>query len=136
MKVSAFLLTTAVVELGAGLAVLVVPGTVVGWILGALPSAPEALFLARWVGVALLAIGVACALAHDDPGGPARRGALFAVVLYDVAAALLLIYAAVGLRLAGPLLWPAVALHAALTLWGLLCLAERASVNVQREGER
>jgi hypothetical protein len=134
VKSTSFLLITAVVELAAGLALLIAPGALVGWILGALPSAPEALLLARWIGVALIVIGVASGLARDDPGGLARRGVLCAVVLYDVAAALLLISAAVGPRLAGPLLWPAVALHAALAVWGLRCRTERARLHVQREG--
>jgi hypothetical protein len=69
------------------------------------------LLLARWTGAAPLA-----------EAGPTRRGVLIAVLLYDIAAALLFIYGAVGLGLAGPALWPAALLHTVLAVWGLLCL--------------
>jgi hypothetical protein len=136
MKIKPYLLTTAVVELAAGLALLIVPGVVVGWLLGNAPLAPEALVLARFVGVALLAIGMACGLARDDPGGSARRGVVVAALFYDVAVALLFVATAVGAGLAGPLLWPAVVLHTALAVWGLFCLTDRADAEVQRGGAR
>ncbi|HEU5430367.1 MAG TPA: hypothetical protein VFU81_01820 [Thermomicrobiales bacterium] len=121
MKVTPYLLVTAIVEIGAGLALLIVPNAVSAWLLGAASSDPASLFLARWVGVALLAIGVASGLAREDAGGPARRGVLVAVVFYDVAAVLLLISATLGPRLAGPALWPAVVLHTLLAGWGGAC---------------
>jgi hypothetical protein len=121
MKAMPYLLVTAIVEIVAGLALLLAPGAATAWLLGAASIDPASLFLARWVGVALLAIGVASGLAREDAGGPARRGVLAAVVFYDVAAVLLLISAAVGPRLAGPALWPAVVLHTLLAGWGVAC---------------
>jgi hypothetical protein len=35
---------------------------------------------------------------------------------------MLFVYAAVGLRLGGPALWPAAVLHTVLAAWGVLCL--------------
>ena len=127
-------MVTAVVELAAGLALLVLPGAVIGWVFGGAPAGSEALLLARWLGVALVVIGVASGLARDDPGGLARRGVLIAVVLYDVAVALLFVGAAIVARLAGPLLWPAVGLHTILAVWGLVCLAPGARAGGMHGG--
>jgi hypothetical protein len=132
MKLTSFLLITAIVEIAAGLALLIAPAVAVALVFGVDASEPTPLFLARWLGVALLAIGVAGALARDDPVASSGRGVTIAAVLYDVAVALLFVVMAVGSRLAGPVLWPAVGLHAILAVWGLLCLADRASVGVRR----
>jgi hypothetical protein len=86
--------------------------------------------------VALLAIGVVSGLARQASGGPARRGVVVAAVFYDVAVALLFVFSAVGSHMAGPVLWPAVGLHTILAVWGMLCLAERAGVGVQRRSAR
>ena len=82
----------------------------------------DVLLVARWVGVALLAIGVASGMARNDRGGAAMRGVLVAILVYNVGAVALFVYAAVGLRLPGLLLWPAVALHTVLAVWGVLSL--------------
>jgi hypothetical protein len=122
MKIATFLLVTAVVEIVVGLVLLIVPSGPVSLLLGIDEPVAAALLLARWIGAALLAIGVASGMARHDRAGPARRGVLFAVLLYDIAAALLFIYGAIGLQLAGPVLWPAALLHTVLAIWGLLCL--------------
>jgi hypothetical protein len=132
MKLTPFLLITAIVEIAAGLALLIAPAVAIALVFGVDLSEPAALFLARWLGVALFAIGLAGALARDEPSGAAGRGVAVAAVVYDVGVALLFVVMAVGSRLAGPVLWPAVGLHTILTVWGLLCLADRASVGVRR----
>jgi hypothetical protein len=122
MKPTPFLLVTAVVEVGAGLVLLVLPHVLLRFLLGMAQLPADVLLVARWVGVALLAIGVASGMARDDRGGAAMRGILIAVLVYNVGAVALLVSAAVGLHLTGLLLWPAVALHAILAIWGALCL--------------
>jgi phosphotransferase system glucose/maltose/N-acetylglucosamine-specific IIC component len=117
-----FLLVTAVVEILTGLVLLILPNGPLSLLLGIEQPAPEVNVLARWIGAALLAIGVASGMARDDAGGAARRGVVAAVLIYDVAAAMLFVYAAVGLRLGGPALWPAAVLHTVLAAWGVLCL--------------
>jgi hypothetical protein len=116
-----YLLTvTALAEAGIGLLLLSLPGVVLDLLLGVLSAAPEALFVGRVAGAALLAIGVTCWLARGDREGPARRGVIAGVLTYDVAASGLLAYAGVGLGLTGPVLWPGVAFHAVMAVW---CLA-------------
>jgi hypothetical protein len=58
-------------------------------------------------GIALVALGIAC-----WPGRPALCGML----TYSVLATLYLLYLAIRGQWVGPLLWPAVAAHAVLTI--------------------
>jgi len=111
-----FLIATALTEAGAAVLLLTGPAMFVRWLLGGDPmEAPDALLIARFAGVALLAIGVACWCSQND--GVAANGLLAGVLAYDAAAAGLLLYAAVVLHRTGPVLWPVVALHGALALW-------------------
>jgi hypothetical protein len=116
------LIVTAVGEGGTGLLLLFLPAVLLALLIGANPAAPEALFVGRVAGAALLAIGVACWLARNDGPGPAQLGLLTGVLVYDGAAAGLLAYAGSVLDMAGIALWPAVVLHAALTVWCVVCL--------------
>ena len=51
----------------------------------------------------------------------AIRGLLAGLLVYNIGACVVLAYIGAGLGLSGPLLWPAVLLHAALTVWTLVC---------------
>jgi hypothetical protein len=44
------------------------------------------------------------------------------VLIYDVAAAVILAYTGLFLSLVGVVLWPAVVLHAALAVWCVVCV--------------
>lgn len=92
-------------EAATGLALLVAPTWVVAWLLGG-AAAGVAVMAARVLGIALLALALACW------PGPPRRG----MRVYSVGVALYL--GALGLSGAatGPLLWPAVLLHGVLAL--------------------
>ena len=74
----------------------------------------------RVAGAALLSLGVACWLAHDDRSNPALSGLVTAMLLYNTAAFAVLFYAGAGLKLVGVLLWPATVLPAALAVWCLM----------------
>jgi hypothetical protein len=115
------LIVTAAGEVGTGLALLAAPTVVFLLLLGVESAVPEALVVGRVAGGALVAIGVACWLARNDRG-PAQRGVLTGVLIYDVTAAALLAYSGSSLGMAGVALWPAVALHAGLALWCGTCL--------------
>lgn len=119
-----FFIVTAVVEIATGVALLVAPSLVVAALLGMQSASVETLVVARILGSALMAIGVTCVLARADAGATGRA-VLAGILVYDALAALVLAYAGLSLALAGPALWPAVALHALLTVWGLV-LASRA----------
>jgi hypothetical protein len=122
MRSSPFLLATAIVEIVAGLSMLALPENSLSLLFGVDAVATELQIVSWWVGVALLAIGVASAMARHDGRGLALRGLLVGILIYDVGAAALLAYTGVGMQLAGPALWPAVALHTALAIWCVLCL--------------
>jgi hypothetical protein len=103
----------ALVEVGAGLALIVAPTMIVGLLLGVTGSGGE-IPLARFLGIALLALGLACWLRQQrvDSGAPALRGML----IYNLLVALYLTYLGTIGHLGGMLLWPAAGLHACVAL--------------------
>jgi hypothetical protein len=109
----------AAVELLAGLALLLMPATALAVLLGTPQPAVEAVGVSRLAGVALLAIAVMCGWRADDAPS---RGLLAGLLVYNIGACAVLAYVGAGLGLSGPLLWPAVLLHAALTVWTLASL--------------
>ena len=109
---------TALAEGGTGLALLAAPSFVFSVLLGVPEPAPEARVVARVLGGALVAIAVACWAARTQ----ATLGMLVAVLVYDVAAAVVLGIAGVDAGLTGIALWPAVAVHASLAAWCVACL--------------
>ena len=99
------LLFAAVGEIATGLALLIMPGLVVRSLLGA-ELAGVALPLARVLGIALVALGVAC-----WPGATA----IFGMLAYGALVALYLGCLGFGGEFDGVLLWPVVVLHVILT---------------------
>ena len=127
-----FLIATAVVEIGTGVCLLVLPAVVFAAVLGIEQPGGDALFVGRLAGGALLAIGVACWIARADPASGAMRGLLIGVLVYNVIASILLGFAGLVLQMRGILLWPAVALHAFLTTWGLSGLRISGGLHTDR----
>ena len=119
------LLVTALGEGGTGLALVAVPSWVVALLLGIGSPAPEALVVSRVTGGALVALAVACWAVRNELAGPCQNGVLAAVLAYDGVAAAALTLAGAADGLVGIVLWPAVAAHAALGGWCVLCLRFR-----------
>jgi len=93
--------------------------------------------VARVGGAALLSIGVACWLARNDHQSRAAAGLIAALLLYNIAAVAVLVYAGVGLALFGIGLWPAVVLHVALAVWCIACLrTKRVSPSITERAQR
>jgi hypothetical protein len=111
---------SAMIELGAGLALLCCPSAAVVLLVGAQLEGPAAYAVARVCGAGLLSLGVACWLARGDTQSRAANGLVAAMLLYDIAVAAILAVAAIGNALYGVALWPAVILH---TVMGLWCVA-------------
>ena len=111
-----FLTLTAILEAPTGLGLIAVPAVIVRLLLGAEISGAS-ISLARVTGVALLALGVACWFASDEVQNRAARGLVSAMLLYNLGVAL--IFGAAGLQSqpVGIALWPAVILHAAMSVW-------------------
>lgn len=116
MSVRSLLRVSAAIEAGAGVAALLVPRLLVELLFGPASATPLELVLARFVGIALLSLGMACWWAAHDPESRAAEGVVKAMLLYDVAAAVLLIYAGRS-GLTGIALWPAIILHSAMAVW-------------------
>jgi hypothetical protein len=118
MNKSARVLSVGVLIEGAtGLALVAVPGVVVWLLFGADLPALGAV-VARVAGIALLVLALACWLSRRDRGGAA---ALTALLAYNILmGAHLAVIAAEG-ELVGVLIWPAVAVHAAMSV--LLAIA-------------
>lgn len=97
----------AIAETATGAALLVVP-PLVGRLLFGAELAGVAIPVARALGIALIALGVAC-----WPGRPALGGML----TYSAGVTLFLGYVGIRGHWVGSLLWPAVVLHAVLTIF-------------------
>jgi hypothetical protein len=111
------LTVTAVIELGAGVALLCLPSATVTLLLGSGLDTSAAVALGRVGGAALLALGVACWFAQYDAQSCAARGLVSAMVLYNLGAAIILGAAGIRSQPVGIALWPAVVLHAVMTIW-------------------
>jgi hypothetical protein len=118
--VEALLTATAVIEAGAGLALLSVPSAAAKLLLGAPLEAPDAITIARLGGAGLLTLGVAFWLARGDSRSRAARGLVAAVAIYNLGAVLILGAAGLRSQSVGVALWPAVVLNAVMTAW---CIA-------------
>ena len=99
------LMITGVTEAAAGLALMIAPALVGRLLLGT-ELAGVAVVVARVAGIALLALGVGC-----WPGTP-----LCGMFTYNLLGSVYFAYLAIGGEWSGPLLWPAVVLHAVLTV--------------------
>jgi hypothetical protein len=103
------LVFAAVSEAATGMALLIVP-SVVGRLLLGEELTGIAVAVARVTGIALIALGVACWPGRD------AGGALRGMLSYSLLTTLYLGYLGIGGEWAGPLLWPAVVVHAVVTI--------------------
>jgi hypothetical protein len=79
--------------------------------------------------MALLALGVACWLASYDPQSYAARAIVSAMALYNLGATVILGLAGVRAQSIGIALWPAVIIHAVMTIWCVSQLRHPAGRN-------
>jgi len=102
---------SACVEAVTGL-VLIIDPSVVAWLLLGTELSAGGQAVGRVAGFALLALGMAC----WPEGGRTSRAATRALLTYNLLAAVFFIYVGICREFMGTLLWPAAALHAALTV--------------------
>ena len=101
------------VEAVTGAILTYAPNFVVRLLLGTNLSAPgEA--LGHLAGFAFFSFGIVCWPTADSPG--TNRAAARGLLLYNVLAAIFLIYLGLERTFSGPLLWPAAALHSILSI--------------------
>jgi hypothetical protein len=116
------LIFTAIVEGVAGLTLLLIPAVAASVLLGVPLDTPGGLVTARIAGAALIALTVACWQARNGERGSASTGVVEAMLVYNFAATVVLVYAGTRLELRSRLLWPAIVLHLCLGLWCVLNL--------------
>lgn len=122
-----FLVVIAAVEAATGLGLLLLPSVPFALLLGLESATIEALFVGRIAGAALLAIGVASWLARKDELNPSLFGLLTGILIYNTVVSILLVYAGAVLKISGVMLWPTVAFHALLAVWGGVLLRHNSS---------
>ena len=116
------LIVAALIEAGAGLALLLVPTVAVSALLGVPLDTPTGLVAGRIAGAALIALAIACWQARNGERGSPAIGVIEAMSFYNFAAAIVLVYAGTRLELRSALLWPAIVLHLGLGAWCVLQL--------------
>jgi hypothetical protein len=107
---------TALIEAATGLGLIAVPAVIVRLLLGG-ELIGAGIPLGRVAGVALLALAVACWFASHEVQNRTARGLASAMMLYNVGVILILGAAGLPSRPVGIALWPAVILHAAMSVW-------------------
>ena len=112
-------------ELLSGLGMLLAPSTVVSLALGVPLELSGRIALARFAGVILLGVGIACWVESNHSQSRAAIGLIVALLVYDVSVAVLLLLARLGEHLSGAALWPVVFLHSGLATWSLFCLKKK-----------
>jgi hypothetical protein len=118
------LTVTAIIELGAGLALLGVPSLTASLLLGSPLAASAAITLARVGGAAILALAIVCWLTRNAQK-LVSRSLVIAMTFYNIAVAAVLALAGFGDGLHGMLLWPAVAFHVAMGVWCIAAVSKR-----------
>ena len=114
--------TTAIIEATTGIVLLAAPAWLASILLGAPLDTAAGLVVARLAGTALLALGVACWLGSRDVQSRAAVGIVAAMLLYNLAAVVLLGSAHFCVGMTGIGLIPAAVLHTALAVWCIACL--------------
>lgn len=113
---------TSIVELTAGLALVLAPILATSWLLGTSLDSEAALVMIRMTGLALFTLSIACFLVRRDAEGQAATGLIGAMTFYNFSVAGLFVYSGLVLGIAGIFLWPVVGLHGLLGIWCLVGL--------------
>jgi hypothetical protein len=115
-----FLLTTALLEASAGIGLLFLPDQASALLLS--PNVVNQIsteIIARIAGAALLTLGAANWFSQYDTSSNAARGLAGSMIIYNVGTVGVLTMASFQLQPVGAALWPAVALHSAMSVWSI-----------------
>ena len=110
-----FFMATAVMEAGAGLALLVTPTIAIALLLPG-PVASTHVALGRLAGAALLSLGAACWWARADAGSPTSRALVVGMSVYNAAVIAVVLTGSFGSP-SRPVLWVVTLVHAAMAAW-------------------
>jgi hypothetical protein len=114
-----FFVVSAVMEIGAGLVLLIAPALAIRLVLG-FSGIEAGVAIGRVAGAALLSLGAGCWWARHDGGSSASRALVSGMLIYNAVVAVLVLSASLGSL--GPLLLALALLHGAMALWSLLSL--------------
>ena len=129
-------LVTAMLEMGAGAALLIFPSASAVMLLGVPLEGSAAVTLGRVTGVALLALGVANWFAQYDVQSRAAKGIIGAMVIYNLGAVITLSSSGIFSPPVGILLWPGVVVHIAMAVWCVIALRSQTTRNVSKMQRR
>jgi len=113
------LAVSASIEWGAGVGFAIAPSLMASLIVGGSLDTPAATTVGRVAGAALFCLGTACWLTRDHGRNPVTA-LVIAMLIYNIAAAAILVTAATVSNMTGIGLWPTVVLHLGMAAW---CLA-------------
>lgn len=113
MSLRVLLTLSGGLEVVVGALALISPTIVIDVLLGG-PADAGTIVLARLFGAGVFALGLACLKARDDVGSAAGLAVSLGITSYNILAAVVILGAAGGLSLGGPLLWVAGIGHAVL----------------------
>ena len=102
----------AAIEGATGVALIIYPQAVSNLLLGA-DLAGAGIVVGRVAGIALLSLGLLCWMSRQDAS---KTPTLATVLTYNLLVTTYLMYLGFGGALVGILLWPAIAIHAVLTV--------------------
>ena len=94
----ALLTIFALIEVAAGLTLVVAPSKLTTLLVGTQLDTPTALIVGRVAGIALLSFVIACWVARTDTLSPVARGLVAGMLLYNVGVVTLLVHADTGAR--------------------------------------
>jgi len=116
---------TAVLEALAGMGLIAAPSFIVKLLVGSPLNGAEAMTLTRIAGAALVSLAMVCWFSRNNA---TALGVVKAMLFYNIAGATVFLHGAIGYKLSGVGLWPAVLLHAGLALWCIVTLVHRKEI--------
>lgn len=111
------LTVTAIFESLTGLNLIAAPALLASLIFGSPLDTPTSVMVGRVAGAALLALGIACWAMRIDSLGKAARGFVGAMLFYNIAVILLLVYSLMESVGMGVAFYPVIIVHAMLAIW-------------------
>jgi hypothetical protein len=116
------MIVESLVEGSTGIFLIIFPAVLTTILFGSPVENPVSITVARVGGVALVALAVACWLGRNDKASLAVNGLVNALMLYNTAIAVLLLYAGFGLGLSNIVLWSVTMVHVLMSSWCIVCL--------------
>jgi hypothetical protein len=118
------LITTAIFEALTGILLMTVPLLVASMLLGEESLGAVALTITRITGAALISLAMVCFFSLQSDNA---RNVVKAMLFYNIAVTLVLIYSKLGLDLKGNGLVPVIGAHLILAVWGIVIIQSRST---------